>query len=133
MEGMKPNQPKLVAHRGYAHAYPENTLLAIQQAVEAGAKYIEFDVLLSADQLPVLFDACGVVAHVRSLWSPWGVRKANPPAKPVQGGPKREPIAASSFAKPLEEERVHPVARLLHLIFEHSRLLNHPESLLRRR
>jgi len=57
---MSPNQskqdrPKLVAHRGYAHAYPENTLLAIQQAVETGAKHVEFDVLLSADKVPVLF------------------------------------------------------------------------------
>jgi glycerophosphoryl diester phosphodiesterase len=47
--------PKLVAHRGYAHRYPENTLLALQAAVEAGAHYLEFDVLLSADKVPVLF------------------------------------------------------------------------------
>ena len=47
--------PQLVAHRGYAFRYPENTLLAIQAAVEAGAKYVEFDVLLSSDKVPVLF------------------------------------------------------------------------------
>jgi len=47
--------PRLIAHRGYASAYPENTLLAIAAAVEVGAHYIEFDVLLSADGVPVLF------------------------------------------------------------------------------
>jgi glycerophosphoryl diester phosphodiesterase len=47
--------PQLVAHRGYAYRYPENTLLAIQAAVEAGAHFVEFDVLMTADQVPVLF------------------------------------------------------------------------------
>ncbi len=47
--------PQLVAHRGYTHRYPENTLIAIQAAVEAGAKFVEFDVLLSSDKVPVLF------------------------------------------------------------------------------
>ena len=47
--------PILVAHRGYAAKYPENTLLAIRAAVEAGAKFVEFDIQLSADLVPVLF------------------------------------------------------------------------------
>ena len=47
--------PRLVAHRGYATRFPENTLLAIKAAVEAGAHYIEFDVQLTADGIPVLF------------------------------------------------------------------------------
>jgi len=45
----------LVAHRGYTFRYPENTLLAIQAAVDEGARYVEFDVLLSSDEVPVLF------------------------------------------------------------------------------
>jgi len=52
---MTQSQPKLVAHRGYARCYPENTLLAMRAAVEAGARYLEFDVQLSADRVPVLF------------------------------------------------------------------------------
>lgn len=47
--------PELVAHRGYSLRYPENTLLAIKAAVAAGARYIEFDVQLTKDQVPVLF------------------------------------------------------------------------------
>lgn len=44
-----------VAHRGYAGAYPENTLPAITAAFDAGAEYIEVDVQLTRDGVPVLF------------------------------------------------------------------------------
>ena len=46
---------RLVAHRGYQKLYPENTLLAYQKAIEAGALSIETDVLLSADKQAVLY------------------------------------------------------------------------------
>lgn len=46
---------RLVAHRGYQRRYPENTLLAYREAIAAGARAIETDVLLSADLLPVLY------------------------------------------------------------------------------
>jgi glycerophosphoryl diester phosphodiesterase len=47
--------PELVAHRGYPLHYPENTLIGIEAAINAGARYIEVDVQLSADRVPVLF------------------------------------------------------------------------------
>ena len=37
------------AHRGFRSKYPENTILAFSNAVEAGAHGIEFDVHLSSD------------------------------------------------------------------------------------
>lgn len=46
--------PAVIAHRGYAARYPENTLIALQAAVAAGAAWLEFDVQLSADGVPVL-------------------------------------------------------------------------------
>jgi len=52
---MNHSLPTLVAHRGYALRYPENTLPALSAAVEAGARYLEFDVQLSADKVPMLF------------------------------------------------------------------------------
>ncbi|MBI3563340.1 MAG: glycerophosphodiester phosphodiesterase [Gammaproteobacteria bacterium] len=67
---MQISTPALVAHRGFAAAYPENTLLAIRAAVEAGARWVEFDVQLSADQIPVLFHdrdlqrMCGRSGHI---------------------------------------------------------------------
>lgn len=46
---------RLVAHRGYAARYPENTLLAVRKALKAGARYVEVDIQLTADRVPVLF------------------------------------------------------------------------------
>lgn len=46
---------RLVAHRGYAARYPENTLLAVRKALETGARWVEVDVQLTADRIPVLF------------------------------------------------------------------------------
>lgn len=47
--------PELVAHRGYALHYPENTLIAVEAAIQAGTRFVEVDVQLSADRVPVLF------------------------------------------------------------------------------
>lgn len=63
---MKQKQPILVAHRGYPARYPENTLLGIEAALQAGAQAIEFDVQLSADKAPMLFhddDLARVTGH----------------------------------------------------------------------
>ncbi len=46
--------PQLIAHRGYAARFPENTLAALAAAVEAGARWLEFDVQLTRDRVPVL-------------------------------------------------------------------------------
>lgn len=47
--------PQLVAHRGYAHRFPENSLEGLQAALAAGASFVEIDVQLTADNVPVLF------------------------------------------------------------------------------
>ncbi|MEE9595173.1 MAG: glycerophosphodiester phosphodiesterase family protein [Acidiferrobacterales bacterium] len=46
--------PQLVAHRGYSEHFPENTLIGIAAAIRAGARWVEIDVQLSADEVPVL-------------------------------------------------------------------------------
>lgn len=46
--------PQLVAHRGYAHRFPENSLEGLGAALEVGACFLEFDVQLTADAAPVL-------------------------------------------------------------------------------
>lgn len=51
---MKIESSKFVAHRGYASKYPENTLLAMEKAVEAGAVFLECDIQLTADHVPVV-------------------------------------------------------------------------------
>ena len=49
-----PPAPILVAHRGHAAEWPENTLPALQDAVDAGARWVEVDVQLCAGGVPVL-------------------------------------------------------------------------------
>ena len=46
--------PTLVAHRGYSGRYPENTLLAYKAAREQGALYMELDLQMTSDRVPVL-------------------------------------------------------------------------------
>lgn len=64
---------KLIAHRGYTQHFPENTIVGIGAAIEAGAKAIEIDIQLTADQVPVLFHdrdmkrVCGVDGAIHDL------------------------------------------------------------------
>jgi glycerophosphoryl diester phosphodiesterase len=46
---------KIIAHRGFSENYPENTLLAFQKAIDAGADGIETDLRLSLDNQPFVF------------------------------------------------------------------------------
>ena len=44
----------LVAHRGHASVFPENSLGALRSALRSGVRHIEFDVQLTRDQVPVV-------------------------------------------------------------------------------
>lgn len=44
----------VIAHRGFSSRYPENTLLAFEQALALGADGAEFDVQLTQDGVPVV-------------------------------------------------------------------------------
>jgi glycerophosphoryl diester phosphodiesterase len=58
MDVPAPALPRIVAHRGNAAEFPENTLPALRSALELGVTHIEFDVHLTADHVPiVLHDA----------------------------------------------------------------------------
>lgn len=46
--------PRVVGHRGAAAAAPENTLVGIRAAADQGATWVEFDVMLTGDGVPVL-------------------------------------------------------------------------------
>lgn len=45
---------ELIAHRGYSSKYPENTLASIEAALSAGAKFVECDIQMMADDEFVL-------------------------------------------------------------------------------
>lgn len=44
----------LIAHRGYPHAYPENSIVGVEAALKAGARFVEFDIQMTRDGVPVV-------------------------------------------------------------------------------
>lgn len=67
--------PFLVGHRGYPGKYPENTLISLEAALDNGARYIEFDLQMTDDEVFVLLHddnlkrVCGVDRSVFTLTS----------------------------------------------------------------
>ncbi len=57
---------EITSHRGFSHDVPENTLLAIEKAIEEQADYVEIDVRLTKDGVLVLL-------HDESLYRTTGV------------------------------------------------------------
>jgi glycerophosphoryl diester phosphodiesterase len=49
------NSFEIVAHRGVATVYPENTIPAFLSAIELGADAVELDVRLTSDMIPVVY------------------------------------------------------------------------------
>lgn len=47
--------PAVMGHRGACAGAPENTLASLRRAAEVGAGWVEFDVMLTGDGVPVLF------------------------------------------------------------------------------
>lgn len=46
--------PRIIAHRGASGYRPENTLMAFEYAADLGATWVEFDAMLSADNVAVI-------------------------------------------------------------------------------
>ncbi|MFW9918957.1 MAG: glycerophosphodiester phosphodiesterase [Candidatus Thorarchaeota archaeon] len=49
------DRPLIMAHRGDSATTPENTLLSLKSAIEVGVDFIETDVRLTKDDIPILF------------------------------------------------------------------------------
>ncbi len=47
--------PRVMGHRGAAALAPENTLASIRRAAATGVSWVEFDVMLTSDSVPILF------------------------------------------------------------------------------
>lgn len=52
---MSINLPKVIGHRGAAAYAPENTLESIATAADLGAEWVELDVKLTRDGVPIIF------------------------------------------------------------------------------
>ncbi|KAK9462213.1 PLC-like phosphodiesterase [Lipomyces oligophaga] len=51
---IKYKRPLVIGHRGYSLKYPENTIIGLVSAIEAGSDAVEFDVHISADNHVVI-------------------------------------------------------------------------------
>lgn len=49
------NLPKIIGHRGACGYAPENTLASIQTAADMGVEWVELDVKLTSDDVPIIF------------------------------------------------------------------------------
>jgi len=47
--------PKIIGHRGAKGYAPENTLSSLHSAADMGIEWVEFDVKLTKDQVPIIF------------------------------------------------------------------------------
>lgn len=99
-----------IAHRGYQRRYPENSAIGISAALAAGAAWVEVDVQLTADLVPVLahdIDTKRVSSvNCNILYSPWRELK-----QLTNGEPAR-------FNDQFSHSRFSPLATLAAL-FEH--------------
>jgi glycerophosphoryl diester phosphodiesterase len=68
LEYMNLDNLKVTSHRGFSHDIPENTIPAIDKAIEEGADYVEVDVRVTKDGVPVLL-------HDSSLKRTTGLKK----------------------------------------------------------
>jgi glycerophosphoryl diester phosphodiesterase len=66
-----PSRPLIIAHRGASAEAPENTLVAISRAIDLQADYVEIDIRLSKEGIPV-------VLHDPSAARVTGVKKSPP-------------------------------------------------------
>lgn len=55
MQNLKQIVPFIIGHRGAAGLAPENTIASLRRAKAEGATWVEFDVMLTAEGVPVLF------------------------------------------------------------------------------
>lgn len=106
------NPEDFVAHRGWRKRYPENTLEAIEQAILAGARHIETDIVMSGDQQLLLCHdhklqrLCGVDGEVDQL--SWLQLQELSPFEPARLGDAFRGIRFSRLAEALALISLHP-------------------------
>jgi glycerophosphoryl diester phosphodiesterase len=94
--------PLLIAHRGNAADYPENSLAALRSAIELGLRHVEFDVQLTRDGVPVvLHDAdlrrmTGRVECVHDL--AWSELSQVPLTEPGRFGDRHAELRVATLA-----------------------------------
>ena len=107
---------KLVAHRGDPFRFPENTLIGINSAAQAGAVWAEIDVQYTADFTPVLYhdrDLKRVSDDPREISSTtWDELKQLPANYSERFGTKFDSTTVSKFTELLKTLADWPKLRI---------------------
>ena len=98
--------PAIIAHRGNAVEFPENTLEALASAVELGIRFVEFDVQLTGDLVPVLMhdaDLARVAGRTEGLHElTWATLSAIPVGEADRFGDRYAHVRPPSLAQVAE-------------------------------
>ena len=100
------HETKITAHRGSSIKAPENTMAAFELAVENMTDFIELDVQLTSDNVPVIM-------HDRSLYRTTGV---NAKVSELTYSQIRELDAGSYFGKEFAGEKVPSLEEVLRFV-----------------
>lgn len=108
---MKQPLVNLVGHRGFPQEFPENTLEGVRGALDAGARFVEFDVQLSGDRQAIVY-------HDASLERTSGIPGSvfDISAVELTTTPAGEP---ARFGTRFAEVCVPTLARMVELLVEH--------------
>lgn len=117
-------KPAVVAHRGYAGRYPENTVLALAAAVAYGARFLEFDVQLTRDGIPIVchdetLQRCGNDPR-RVLDVDWAELRGTAVGEATRFGNQFSGVTLSSLAEVADHLRQWPATTSFVEIKEHS-------------
>lgn len=98
--------PAIIAHRGNAFEFPENTLEALTSAVDLGLRHVEFDVQLTGDLVPVVLhdaDLARVAGRPDSVHElTWATLSSIPVGEVERLGDAHAGVRAPSLARVVE-------------------------------
>lgn len=105
---------KILAHRGFSSSYPENTMLAFEEAVKAGAHGLELDVQLCKDDRLVVFhdERLDRITNVKGLVKDYTLKEL------------REMDVGSHFNPEFKGLRMPSLEEVLHLVKQEDLFLN---------
>jgi glycerophosphoryl diester phosphodiesterase len=108
--------PVLVAHRGYLHRYPENTWLAIEAALQAGACWVEFDIQLCADGEFILLHDDNLLRTAgidQDVFASTGKLLQHSVHEPARFGDSFAPLPLSTLQEVIGNLAAYPAARAM--------------------
>lgn len=110
-----PLPPRLIAHRGASKEAPENTLAAFNRALSLGVDWIEIDVRLSKDKVPI-------VLHDDSAERMSGTKHATPIDQLTLAEIKQIDVG-HLFDKTFTEEKIPTLSEVLSLNWNQTNLM----------